>query len=226
MPGTSFSAQLLPAVEITADDTPTASVIWLHGLGADGHDFAPVVQAMQPLPHIRFILPHAPHMPVTLNGGYAMPAWYDLYGANLAAHQDEAGMLASRARIDAWIAQEVAHGIQPARILLAGFSQGGAIALLTGLLRPQRLAGVIALSTYLPLPEKLAHEAAPASRKTPIFMAHGLWDNIVPLRTGAASRARLEEIGHAVEWHEYAMPHAVCDEEIADIRAFILRALP
>lgn len=217
---------MLPSVEIASEATPTATVIWLHGLGADGYDFAPVVEAMQPLPHIRFILPHAPKMPVTLNGGYVMPAWYDLYGRDFAARQDEAGMRASKARIDALIAHEVARGILPARILLAGFSQGGAIALLTALLYPQRLAGVIALSTCLPLPEKLTREAAPAHRQTPIFMAHGAWDDIIPLRSGAASRARLEAMGYPVEWHEYAMPHAVCVEEIADIRAFILRVLP
>ena len=218
--------QSLKALEIATETSPNATIIWLHGLGADGYDFAPVVEQMQPLPHIRFILPHAPRMPVTLNGGYVMPAWYDLYGRDLAARQDEAGMLGSKARIDELITHEVARGIPPERIMLAGFSQGGAIALLTGLLQPLRLAGIIALSTYLPLADKLAAEATPASRQTPIFMAHGTWDDIIPLQTGDASRARLEVGGHDVEWHEYAMPHAVCAEEIVDIRAFISRHLP
>lgn len=217
---------MLPFVEIAPKTNPSAVIVWLHGLGADGYDFAPVVEEMQPLPHIRFILPHAPPMPVTLNGGYVMPAWYDLHGLDFAARQDEAGMLASQARINALIAHEVARGIQPARILLAGFSQGGAIALLTALLHSPRLAGVIALSTYLPLAEKLAYDAVPTSRQAPIFMAHGIADDIIPLRIGAAARARLEELGYAVEWHEYSMPHTVCAEEVRDIREFILRVLP
>lgn len=215
---------LLP-VEISSSARPTASIIWLHGLGADGYDFTPVVEKMQPLPHIRFILPHAPRMPVTLNGGYVMPAWYDIYGRDLTAGQDEAGIRASQQHIEELIAAEIARGIAPERIALAGFSQGGAIALQTGLRQQEPLAGIIALSTYLPLAEKFATEASQASRQTPVFMAHGTWDDVIPLAAGQASRDRLETGGYLVDWHEYPMPHAVCAEEIADIRAFILKIL-
>lgn len=181
---------------------------------------------MQPLPHIRFVLPHAPRMPVTLNGGYVMPAWYDIYGRALTDRQDEAGIRASQAMIEELIAQECERGIAPERIALAGFSQGGAIALQTGLRQQERLAGIIALSTYLPLAEKFATEASQASQKTPVFMAHGAWDDVIPLAAGQASRDRLETSGYSVDWHQYPMPHAVCAEEIADIRAFILKILP
>lgn len=217
---------MLQSLEIAAGATPTASIIWLHGLGADGYDFAPVVEQMQPLPHIRFILPHAPRMAVSLNGGYVMPAWYDLYGRDLTAGQDEAGIRASQAMIEELIAAEMARGIAPERIALAGFSQGGAIALQAGLRQPHKLAGILALSTYLPLAHTLAAEATPASRTTPVFMAHGTWDDVIPPAAGAASRDQLLAAGYDVAWHEYPMPHAVCEEEIADIRAFILRILP
>lgn len=217
---------MLQSLEIAAGATPTASIIWLHGLGADGYDFAPVVEQMQPLPHIRFILPHAPRMAVSLNGGYVMPAWYDLYGRDLTAGQDAAGIRASQARIEELIAAEMARGIQPARIALAGFSQGGAIALQAGLRSPHKLAGIIALSTYLPLADTFAVEATPASRATPVFMGHGTWDEVIPPAAGAAARDQLLAAGYDVAWHEYAMPHAVCEEEIGDIRAFILQALP
>lgn len=216
---------MLPLVEVPAL-AATASILWLHGLGADGYDFAPVVEQMQPLPHIRFILPHAPRMAVSLNGGYVMPAWYDLYGRDLTAGQDEAGIRASQARIEELIAAEMARGIQPARIALAGFSQGGAIALQAGLRCPHKLAGIIALSTYLPLADTFAAEATPASRATPVFMGHGTWDDVIPPAAGAAARDQLLAAGYDVAWHEYAMPHAVCEEEIGDIRRFILSILP
>lgn len=218
---------MLPSLEIATGASPTATILWLHGLGADGYDFAPVVEQMQPLSHIRFVLPHAPSMAVTLNGGYVMPAWYDLYGRDLTAGEDEAGIRASQAMIEELIAAEIARGIRPERIALAGFSQGGAVALHTGLRCRHKLAGIIALSTYLPLADKLATEAAaPASQATPILMVHGLWDDIIPLTTGVASRDRLTSLGYMVAWQEYAMGHSVSPEEIADIRRFILEILP
>lgn len=213
----------LEALEICTGPGPDASIIWLHGLGADGYDFAPVVEALQPMPHVRFVLPHAPSRPVTINAGYVMPAWYDIFGADLADKQDEAGIRASQAWIEDLIAQEKERGIAPRRIALAGFSQGGAIALHTGLRHMEELAGIIALSTYLPLHEKLAEECSPANLTTPIFMAHGTFDDIIPLGTGLASRQFLHTRGYQVDWHEYPMPHSVCNAEIMDIRDFIAR---
>jgi phospholipase/carboxylesterase len=221
-----FAMPLLPALEICPGSAPSASVIWLHGLGADGYDFAPVVEALQPLPHIRFILPHAPEMPVTINNGYVMPAWYDLLGLTAGAAQDEAGIRASQRRIEDVIANEITRGIASERILLAGFSQGGAIALHTGLRHGARLAGIMALSTYLPLQHCLEGESSPANHDLPIFMAHGNFDTVIPLPMATASRDRLLAKGYPVEWHEYPMPHSVSEEEIADIRHFLLRALP
>lgn len=213
-------------LEICTGDTPNASVIWLHGLGADGHDFAPVVAAMQPLPHIRFTLPHAPVMPVTINGGYHMPAWYDILGGDIAARQDETGIRTSQSAIEGLIAQERARGIAVERILLAGFSQGGAIALQTALRYAESLAGVLALSTYLPLHETVQAERSSANATTPIFMAHGTFDGVIPLQTALASRDLLQTLGYRVDWREYPMPHSVCEAEIDDIRAFILEQLP
>jgi phospholipase/carboxylesterase len=209
-----------------ASGSPEAAIIWLHGLGADGYDFAPVVEAMQPLAHIRFILPHAPRMPVTINGGYVMPAWYDIVGTDIASRQDTQGICNSQAHIENLIAQEKQRGIPANRILLAGFSQGGAIALHTGLRHQERLAGIVALSTYLPLHDQLEKEAHLTNRATPIFMAHGRFDDIIPLRTAIDSKNVLEKSGYSVEWHEYPMPHSVCNDEIADIREFILHTLP
>lgn len=217
---------MLETLELCDSSTPTASVIWLHGLGADGYDFAPVVQAMQPLPHIRFILPHAPSQPVTINGGYHMPAWYDIYGRDLTEQEDAAGIQASRTAIEALIAQEKERGIPASRIALTGFSQGGVIALHTGLRHPESLAGIIALSTYLALPHRLEEEGAPANRNIPVFLAHGRFDDIIPLATGLDARRILSQRGYSVEWHEYAMPHSVTEEEISDIRKFMLRILP
>lgn len=216
----------LPPLEISTSDSPDASVIWLHGLGADGYDFAPVVEALQPLPHIRFILPHAPAMPVTFNGGYVMPAWYDIYDRDIVDRQDEAGIRATQARIDALITYEQQRSVDPARIVLAGFSQGGAIALHTGLRHPHRLAGIMALSTYLPLQPQLAQERSPENATLPIFMAHGQFDDIIAIARAQASRELLEGMGYPLEWHEYTMPHSVCNEEVADIRDFLLRVLP
>jgi len=217
---------LLKSLEICSGQSPNASIIWLHGLGADGYDFAPVVEALQPMPHIRFILPHAPAVPVTINSGYVMPAWYDIYGSDIADRQDEAGMRASQSQIEALIAEEKRRGITPGRILLAGFSQGGAIALHTGLRHEEKLAGILALSTYLPMHEKFPGERSEQNQHTPVFMAHGNFDDIIPIKTAVASKILLETLGYDVEWHDYPMPHSLCNEEIADLRDFILRILP
>lgn len=200
-------------------------VIWLHGLGADGHDFEPVVQMLN-LPHIKFILPHAPYRPVTLNNGYEMRAWYDIFGLQSDSQQDEAGINGMQATINAMIEAEIADGIPSQRILLAGFSQGGAMALHTATRFNQPLAGVLALSTYLPLKQQLPQAQHPANLHCPIWMAHGRHDSVITLTTAQSSRQTLEAAGYAVEWHEYDMAHSVCEAEIDDIRQFLLRVLP
>ncbi|HSI46416.1 MAG TPA: dienelactone hydrolase family protein [Methylophilus sp.] len=202
-----------------------ACVIWLHGLGADGSDFAPVINLIN-LPHIKFILPHAPYRPVTLNNGYEMRAWYDITGLQPNSPQDEAGIKAMQETINAMIEDEISKGIPAKRILLAGFSQGGAIAMHTATRFNQALAGVLALSTYLPLKNKLISEQHPANQETPIWMAHGRSDNVIALSTAQASRQALEDAGYSVEWHEYDMQHSLCDQEIDDIRSFLLSVLP
>ncbi|MDD2882669.1 MAG: dienelactone hydrolase family protein [Rhodoferax sp.] len=218
---------VLPHVQIETTSNPTAAVIWLHGLGADGHDFAGLVPELDlsGCPGIRFIFPHAPSMPVTVNGGYVMPAWYDIRGADLLSQQDEAGIRTSERAIQALIAREVARGIPTERIVLAGFSQGCAMALHTGLRYPQRLAGIVALSGYLPLAQTFAAERAEANAKTPIFMAHGSQDPVVIPARGEASRELLSDLGYAVQWHSYPMPHSVHPREIADISAFLTHEL-
>jgi len=208
----------------THSQPPAYSIIWLHGLGADGNDFAPIAQELElPLP-VRFIFPHAPAMPVSINHGYVMPAWYDIYALDIAARQDKAGILHSQAEIEALMAQEIERGIKPEHIMLAGFSQGGAIALHTALRYPHRLAGVMGLSTYLPLSSDLFDEHSEANRQLPIFMAHGRHDSVIPLNTASASKNFLEQAGYPVEWHEYPMEHSVCIDELADIRAYIMRS--
>ena len=216
--------QALETVEIASGGNINASVIWLHGLGADGNDFLPVAEALN-LPGVRFIFPHAPERPVTINGGYTMRAWYDLFGLEINSRQDEEGIRATQATIEVLIAQEQQRGISPERIILAGFSQGGAIALHTALRQPQPLAGVLALSTYLPLKQQLADEMHSANRDVPVFMAHGTFDNVINIAIAQASAQLLRDSGYAVEWHEYAMPHSVCPEEIADIRDFLCGVL-
>lgn len=201
-----------------------ASVIWLHGLGADGHDFEAIVQKMN-LPHVRFILPHAPEMAVTRNSGYIMPAWYDLYGVTGSSQEDEAGIKTSQTYINALIQKEIDRGIPANRIVLAGFSQGGAIALYTALRYPFKLAGILALSTYLPIKTKLVTEANPANATTPIFMAHGIYDDVISLDLCKISLAVLQSNHLAVDWHEYNMAHSVCAEEIVDIRNFLQQIL-
>lgn len=205
-----------------------ASIIWLHGLGADGYDFEPVVKQLLTsgtLSNARFILPHAPDMAVTRNSGYIMPAWYDVYGEIPISREDEAGIQASQRYIESLIEHEISRGIASERIVLAGFSQGGAIALHTALRFPHRLAGVLALSTYLPLHSKLTTEVHEANSKTPIFMAHGIFDDIISLEMSKVSRNLLQDSQYFVSWHEYKMAHSVCIEEIADIEEFLQRVL-
>ncbi|MEJ5211442.1 MAG: alpha/beta hydrolase-fold protein [Burkholderiales bacterium] len=216
-----------PPVEVTTGPRPGASVIWLHGLGADGYDFVPIVRELNlhGLPDLRFVFPHAPMMPVTWNNGYVMPAWYDIIAIGPGAPEDEAGLRASARRVEELIAREAGRGIAPRQVVLAGFSQGGAVALFTALRHPARLAGVLALSTYLPLAGTLPDEAAPANRDLPIFMAHGSQDGIVPLTLAEASRRRLEALGHPVAWHTYSMAHTVCAEELADIGDWLRQVL-
>ncbi len=216
-------AGLLETLEVETAPKPEACVIWLHGLGADGHDFEPIVPVLDlpEKPGVRFVFPHAPMQPVTINAGMVMRAWYDVYALDGVRREDEAGIRASQAQLEALVAREAARGIPAARLVLAGFSQGGAIALQTALRHPQRLAGVMALSTYLPLAATLAAEASPANRDVPIFMAHGTHDPMIPLHRGARSRDLLSGAGYRVEWREYPMPHAVCDEEIRDISAWL-----
>jgi len=207
---------LLETLEIETGASPRAAVIWLHGLGADGHDFEPIVPelGLPAAPTLRFVFPHAPLQAVTINGGAVMRAWYDITGDG---RQDAAGIRASQARVEALIARERARGVAAPSIVLAGFSQGGAVALQTGLRHPERLAGILALSAYLPLPDTLAHEASEANRGVPIFMGHGTEDPLIPLSWATRSRDHLVALGYAIEWREYQMPHSVCAEEIEDV---------
>jgi len=220
----------LETVEIETGKNPSASVIWMHGLGADGNDFVPIVNELElgGTPAIRFVFPHAPMRPVTINNGYVMRAWYDVSLGDLEGNSrraDERGVRESQAHITALIEREAKRGVAPENVVLAGFSQGGAIALQTGLRHPRKLAGVMALSTYLPLAESLQQEAAPANQATPIFMAHGTYDPVVPLMMGAGSMTLLTGLGYPVEWRQYPMPHSVCPEEIQDIGAWLQKVL-
>ena len=218
---------LLPHITIETAPNPSAAVIWLHGLGADGNDFAALVPELDlaGCPPIRFIFPHAPSIPVTMNNGYVMPAWYDILGADLVRREDAAGIHQSALAIEALIANEVACGIPASAIVLAGFSQGCAMALHTGLRYPARLAGVMALSGYLPLAGTVAAERSTANQATPIFMAHGTQDPMVIISRAEASRNALASLGYAVQWHTYAMPHSVHPHEIADIGRFLKAVL-
>lgn len=213
--------ELLDTVELETGTTPTASVIWLHGLGADGHDFEAIVPELDlAAVAIRFVFPHAPMQPVTINAGMVMRAWYDVSDAAI-RREDEAGVRASQGRIEALIAREKERGTSARRLLLAGFSQGGAVALHTGLRHRERLAGIMALSCYLPVADKLAAEAQAANRDVPVFMGHGSLDPVVAISRALESRELLGRQGYAVEWHEYPMPHAVCAEEIRDISTWL-----
>ena len=216
----------LECIELETGAKPTAAVIWLHGLGADGHDFEPVVPELR-LPAskpVRFLFPHAPIRPVTINNGMRMRAWYDILQMG-GGPEDEAGIRASQALIEGLIEEQKMRGIPAQKIALAGFSQGGAIVLQTALRSKERLAGVLALSTYLPLHASVQAEAAPANRDVPIFMAHGSFDPMIGVDRAALSRDALNALGYKVEWHEYPMPHSVCPEEIGDIAKFLLRIL-
>jgi phospholipase/carboxylesterase len=217
----------LPSIEIETAPDPVASIIWLHGLGADGNDFVPIVPELKlpPTLAVRFVFPHAPVRKVTINNGAAMRAWYDIASADMNNRADIAGVRQSQAEIEALIAREKSRGIAAARIVLAGFSQGGVIALHTALRHPERLAGAIALSTYLVLPDRLAEEAAAANRDLPIFMAHGTADPVVRFEWGDSSRRALVANGYRVDWHTYRMEHSVCMEEIQAIGAWLVKTL-
>jgi phospholipase/carboxylesterase len=217
---------MLEKLELTSGDgAAAAAVIWLHGLGADGHDFEPIVEALAMPCTVRFVFPHAPLRPVTINRGLRMRAWYDILGLEPGAAEDEEGIRASAAAVQALIDAEEARGLPSQRIALAGFSQGGAIALHAALRETRPLGGVLALSTYLPLAATLAAEKAPANQTTPILMAHGRLDAVIPVSVGAASRDCLVAAGYAVDWRAYEMGHAVCAEEVAAIGEFLARAL-
>jgi phospholipase/carboxylesterase len=217
----------LETIEIATGPEPAAAVLWLHGLGADGNDFVPIVKELR-LPsrlQVRFVFPHAPMMPVTINSGYVMRAWYDVTFEGLDRKPDARGIVASQAAIGKLLAHEKERGITPGRIVLAGFSQGGAITLQAGLRHAERLAGLMVLSSYLPLPETLAAEAAPANAQTPIFMAHGSEDSVIAIALARRSREQLAALGYPVQWHEYPMPHSVCMEEIAAISGWLQQVL-
>jgi phospholipase/carboxylesterase len=217
----------LETIQIESAPNPTVSVIWLHGLGADGNDFVPIVRELDlsGCPAIRFVFPHAPTMPVTINNGYVMRAWYDILGTDIARREDEAGLRNSQRLVERLIAQEKARGIPANRIVLAGFSQGCAMTLQTGLRHPEKLAGLLCLSGYLPLHTVVEAERHDANKDTPIFLAHGRGDPVIPIDRAEKSRDVLTSLGYKVEWHEYMMPHSVCEEEIEDIGDWLKRVL-
>ncbi len=212
----------MEAVEISTGPDPKAAVIWLHGLGADGHDFEPIVPELELRVPVRFVFPHAPARPVTINQGMRMRAWYDVLQLG-GGPEDEAGIRASQRLLEEMIAAEKRRGMT--KIVLAGFSQGGAIVLQTALRHPERLAGVLALSTYLPLHTTVEAERSAANGDLPIFMAHGQYDDMIPLARAEQSRRMLERLGYPVQWRTYPMPHSVCAEEVADMSAFLLTIL-
>ncbi len=222
-----MTSALLDCLEIETGPKPKAAVIWMHGLGADGNDFASIVPELnlKGCPAIRFVFPHAPSIPVTLNGGYVMPAWYDIVGLDIANREDDAGIRKSAASIEALIAREVNRGIASEHIVLAGFSQGCAMALHTGLRYGAPLAGIMALSGYLALADKLLLERSTSNYRTPIFMAHGQSDPVVAINRAEASRHVLQSLDYAVQWHTYPMPHSIHPREIADISLFLQNVL-
>jgi phospholipase/carboxylesterase len=216
-----------PPIELQSGPNPTASLIVLHGLGADGNDFVPVCQALDlsGVGEVRCVLPHADEIPVTVNGGYVMRAWYDIRTGDLTQREDEAGLRRSQAVVQALIEREIARGVPAHRIVLMGFSQGCAMTLMTGLRCPVALGGLVGLSGYLPLLDKTAAERDVANLATPIFLAHGGADGVVPIGRAVASRDALLALGHTVQWQEYAMEHSVCMEEIADLNRWLLQVL-
>jgi len=217
----------LQIIEAQSGEDPVATILILHGLGADGRDFVPIAEQLDlsSIGPVRFLFPSAPHMPVTINGGYTMPAWYDILGADLVSRQDEAGMRQTQAAIEAIIANEKARGIPAHRIVVAGFSQGCAMALMVGLRHTERLAGIAGLSGYLPLAEKTTAEGSAANKDVPIFLAHGSRDGVVALPRAVATHDALTALGYPVEWHEYPMEHSVCPQEVADLQQWLLRVL-
>lgn len=217
----------LQTIEVHGDEPAAASIIVLHGLGADGTDFLPFADEIDlgAVGPVRWVFPRAPVRPVTINNGYRMRAWYDIVAADLVRREDEAGLRESAREVLALVEREVQRGVAASRIVLAGFSQGCAVTLLAGLRCPQRLAGLAGMSGYLPLAATTAAEAHPASRDVPVFLAHGRRDGVVALERGSAARDQLQQLGHAVEWHEYPMEHAVCAEEIAELQAWLQRVL-
>ena len=216
-----------PAIEIETGEAPKASVVVLHGLGADGGDFVPIAEELDlaAVGPVRFVFPHAPMRPVTVNGGYVMRAWYDILGFGGTSREDEAGLRASREAVDLLIAREVERGVPAARIVVAGFSQGCAMALMTGMRHGERLAGIAGLSGYLPLADATAAERADANRDTPIFLAHGVDDPVVSLARGRASRDRLQALGCTLDWHEYPIEHTVSLDEVRDLEHWLLARL-
>ena len=218
----------LEAIEHETAPSPRAAVIILHGLGADGNDFVPVAHELElaAVGPVRYVFPHAPTRPVTINGGYVMRAWYDILGLDARERrEDEQGLRESQALVEALIEREKERGIPAARIVLAGFSQGCAMTLMTGLRHRERLAGLVGLSGYLPLAAATDDERHDANRDVPIFLAHGTGDPVIPIARARQSRDALVAMGHAVEWHEYAMPHSVCAAEIVDLNRWLLRVL-
>lgn len=220
-------SELLDHIEIETAPNPEVAIIWLHGLGADGNDFVPMVRELDlsGLPGIRFIFPHAPTMPVTINGGYVMRAWYDIIGTDLTRREDETGLRASQQQVEAFIAREKSRGIAASRIVLAGFSQGCAMTLQAGLRHPEPLAGMMCLSGYLPLAATTAVERSQASLATPIYMAHGTMDPVVPFARAEQSRAILAELGYQIDWHAYPMQHSLCLEQVRDIGNWLRKIL-
>lgn len=219
---------MLETIELETGPNPNAAIIWLHGLGADGHDFEPIVPELvtRGSRAWRFVFPNAPTRPVTINGGMRMRAWYDITGLDRKAAEDAPGFQDSDIQVRELIDREVARGIPAGRIVLAGFSQGGAVSLYTAPRLKLKLAGVMALSCYLPRENTFLAEQAPENQATPIFMAHGQFDNVVPMTLGARSRDYLQAQGYTTEWHDYPMAHSVSAEEVADIRQFLMRVLP
>lgn len=217
----------LETLELQTGNDPVASIVVLHGLGADGSDFVPIARELDlsAVGAVRFVFPHAPIRPVTINGGYRMRAWYDILGTDLARREDEAGLRSSLGEVQALLAHEAERGMPPERTVLMGFSQGCAMTLLAGLRAPQRLAGLVGLSGYLPLAVTTVAERSTANRDVPLFLAHGRFDPIVPIARAAASRDALAALGYDIEWHEYPMQHSVCPEEIADLNRWLARVL-